>query len=152
MYRLIIKTKEQMAELWQHGQCLKSYSVSTAANGVGCEVNSLCTPSGKMQVAEKIGAGATAGTIFRSRVQTSDIWTTENNIFSAEDLVLTRILWLEGTEDLNLNTRDRYIYLHGTNQEDKLGIPASHGCIRFSNKDICEVFNFLEVGSEVIVE
>jgi L,D-transpeptidase YbiS len=64
-------------------------------------------------------------------------------------LILTRILWLAGAEEKNANTLKRYIYLHGTNQEELLGEPVSHGCIRFSNQDITELFDLLRVGSEI---
>jgi L,D-transpeptidase YbiS len=68
---------------------------------------------------------------------------------SQEDLVLTRILWFDGKESHNANTLERYIYLHGTNQESFLGAPASHGSIRVSNKDILELFDLLQAGDEV---
>ncbi|MFA5041157.1 MAG: L,D-transpeptidase, partial [Bdellovibrionales bacterium] len=66
-----------------------------------------------------------------------------------DDLVLTRILWLEGRESHNANTKERYIYIHGTNREDLLGTPASHGCIRMSNNEIIELFDLIPVGASV---
>ena len=67
----------------------------------------------------------------------------------AEDAVLTRILWLEGLEPgvnkgPGIDSHERYVYLHGTNQEQKLGTPASHGCLRFSNADIEKLFDLSE--------
>jgi L,D-transpeptidase YbiS len=70
---------------------------------------------------------------------------------SPEDLILTRILWLDGKESHNANTLNRYIYLHGTNQESLLGTPVSHGCIRMSNEDILDLFDLLQAGDEVEV-
>jgi lipoprotein-anchoring transpeptidase ErfK/SrfK len=90
----------------------------------------------------------------KSRVPTGEIWSKapSNPLSSSnKDLVLTRVLWLEGAEEKNLNTIDRYIYIHGTNQPDLLGQPASHGCIRVSNEDALELYALLREGSEVEV-
>lgn len=146
--KLLVKAKEQVAELWDQTGYIKSYVISTAFKGLGCGDNSFCTPMGLLKVAHKIGGGQPTGTVFRSRIATGEIWHGEP---VEEDLVLTRILWLEGGEEKNANTLERLIYLHGTNHEDRLGMAASQGCIRFSNKDIIEIYNNLEVGSEVFV-
>ncbi len=109
---------------------------------------------GKLRVASKIGQGLPIGGVLRTRTPTGEIWSVDSTnplSSSEEDLVLTRLLWLEGAEDHNANTFQRYIYLHGTNQEHLLGQPASHGCIRFSNQDIVEVFDAIQVGNEVEV-
>ena len=65
------------------------------------------------------------------------------------DLVLTRILWLQGLEDQNANTFQRYIYIHGTNDEASLGRPASHGCVRMRNREIIELFDLVAEGTPV---
>lgn len=127
-----IRISDQVADLIDCDRVFKTYRISSASNGLGCEVGSHCTPTGLMRVAKKIGDGVEMGTVFRSRVATSEIWSPEcSNPLSEtdEDLVLTRILWLEGLEPHNANTLERYIYLHGTNQEGLLGQPVSHGCI-----------------------
>lgn len=152
MKRLIVRSERQIAELWNQQGLLRSYIVSTAANGLGCENGSYCTPFGKLKVAQKIGDGSPVGAIFRSRLYKGEVWCHSQTTLEDEDLVLTRILWLEGGELSNQNTLGRYIYLHGTNHEEKLGRPASHGCIRFSNLDIIEVFQELDIGSEVHIE
>ena len=154
MKSLIIKTQDQVAELWDNSHLIKSFKISTASNGLSCVNDSFCTPDGKLRVAEKIGEGYPIGAVFKSRVFTGEVWPQAINDLtynSDDDLVLTRILWLEGAEEKNLNTLHRHIYLHGTNHENKLGHPVSHGCIRFSNSDIIEIFDQLEVGSEVFV-
>jgi GrpB-like predicted nucleotidyltransferase (UPF0157 family) len=148
--RLTVNSQTQRAELWDGDRLIKSYAVSTALNGPGCQEGSFCTPTGKLRVASKIGAGLPLGGIIRARVPTGEVWREGAN-FGAEDLVLTRLLWLEGTEAHNANTFKRYIYLHGTNHESLLGQPASHGCIRFGNKDIIEVFDHMQAGNEVEV-
>lgn len=148
---MVVRAREQRAEIWDGDVILESFQVSTAANGLGCEENSFCTPLGRLRVVQKVGEGEPLGAVFRSRIPTGELWKREEG-FIADDLVTTRILWLEGMEARNANTRNRLIYLHGTNHEDKLGSPVSHGCIRFSNKDILKVYELLEVGCEVIVE
>jgi hypothetical protein len=69
-----------------------------------------------------------------------------------EDLILSRILWLEGLDPENSNTRDRYIYIHGTNQEDLIGTPASHGCIRLRNNQMIELFDLVEEGTPLLIK
>ena len=127
----------------------RSYPVSTSRFGLGSEPGSLRTPLGRFRVHEKIGGGASLGTVFKSRVALP-----ENGLGStAEDLILTRILWLEGLEPHNQNTLGRYIYLHGTNHENLVGQPASHGCVRMRNTDIVELYDLTGVGTELrIVE
>lgn len=144
--KLIVHADTQTADLYKDGALVKTYRVSTAKNGAGCAEGSFCTPTGKFRIAEKIGDGLPEGAVLKSRQPTGDVWQGEER---DEDLILTRVLWLDGVEEHNRNSKDRYIYLHGTNQEDRLGTPASHGCVRFSNKDIIEVFGHLSEGAEV---
>jgi L,D-transpeptidase YbiS len=130
------------------GAVLRRFPVSTSRFGLGTEPGSLRTPLGHFRVGEKIGAGAELGAVFKSRQPTG-----ANGLDSAEeDLVLTRILWLEGAEPGNANTRERYIYIHGTNHESEIGQPASHGCIRLCNTDIIELFEMVPAGAEVRIE
>lgn len=148
--RLKVICKTQKAELWDGDSLIKNYIVSTALNGLGCQEGSFCTPTGKLRIASKIGASLPLGGIIRARIPTNEVWS-NNSEFINEDLVLTRLLWLEGAEEHNANTFKRYIYLHGTNHENFLGQPASHGCIRFSNEDIVEIFDHMQAGNEVEV-
>lgn len=158
--KLIVDSQKQTAELWEDSERIAIYAISTAKNGLGCEVGSYCTPTGKLRVAQKIGDGAPLGRIFKARVDTNIDWPLKREstaefgqsnlgMSASDDLILTRILWLEGAEEKNSNTIYRHIYLHGTNQEDLLGSPVSHGCVRFSSKDIIDVFNKLHIGDEV---
>jgi Uncharacterized protein conserved in bacteria len=48
-----------------------------------------------------------------------------------------------------VDTKSRYIYIHGTHAEDCIGSPASHGCIRMRNDDILELFAHARVGEQV---
>jgi hypothetical protein len=154
-FKIVVSISGQKAQLLQRGIPLRTYLISSAAKGVGFENGSYKTPTGLFRIAEKIGDRAARGTVFRQRQATGEVWSKDaaNPLStSQDDLILTRILWLEGLEPQNANTRDRYIYLHGTNQEPQLGTPVSHGCIRFSNKDIEDVFEQVPVGTEVLIK
>ena len=97
------------------------------------------------QIAEKIGDGELPWMTFRGRIPTGEIASPGGE----EDLILSRILWLTGIDPKNANTRDRYIYIHGTNQEERIGERASHGCIRLRNLDMIELFNRVNIGDFV---
>jgi lipoprotein-anchoring transpeptidase ErfK/SrfK len=142
---LRIDTDTQTARLETDGIEVRRYSISSGRSGNGNDVGSLKTPLGLHRIAEKFGEGAPIGTIFRGRVPTGEVWASGGG----EDLVLSRILWLAGLEAENGSTYDRFIYLHGTNHEGDLGSPASHGCIRFSNSDIVDLFDRLPIGALV---
>lgn len=132
---------------------------STAEAGVGFLEGSGMTPSGWHQIAEKFGEGEPWGRIFRSRAATAKRWLPGDP--AEEDLVLTRVLWLEGKEPgLNSGTdpqgrvvdsKARHIYIHGTNGEALIGAPASHGCVRLLNDDVIELFQRVEPGAPVFI-
>jgi lipoprotein-anchoring transpeptidase ErfK/SrfK len=150
--RLVVDSRKQNAVLQEDGHIIRRYVISTSAEGLGCEPESFRTPPGRLTITEKIGAGLPEGAILRGRKSTGETWSPSTaETFASEDLVLTRILWLSGLEPHNANTRERYVYLHGTNHENLLGKPASQGCVRFSNRDIVELFDLLEAGDEVEV-
>jgi L,D-transpeptidase YbiS len=127
------------------GILVRRYVCSTSKFGIGTEPGSNKTPTGKFRIAEKHGDGAPLGMIFKSRAPTGEFGREEDE----SDHVQTRILWLEGVEKANANTKSRYIYIHGTNAERKLGTPASHGCVRMGNSDIIELFDIIPVGTEM---
>jgi lipoprotein-anchoring transpeptidase ErfK/SrfK len=124
---------------------LASYPVSTSRFGLGSKEGSFKTPTGKFRVAEKIGEGMPLGTVFKSRRPVKPT----RKALREEDLVMTRILWLDGLDRRNANTHDRYIYIHGTNHEEKIGLPDSHGCIRMKNADLVELFERVSEGTPV---
>lgn len=142
---LRIDVGRQTLELLEGERLSASYPVSTSRFGLGFEEGSFRTPTGRFRIAEKIGEGAPEGMIFRGRVATGTV----SPQGGEEDLVLTRILWLEGLDPENANTRERYIYIHGTNQEHLVGTPASHGCIRLRNKDMIDLFDRVCEGTPV---
>ena len=140
------------------GKILRRYSVSTAANGVGEEYGSFCTPRGQHIVRAKIGAGQPLNTVFVKRRPTGEIYTSQLGAqHPGRDWMLTRLLWLSGCElGFNrLGTRDtmrRYIYIHGTPDTTVLGQPGSKGCIRMHNSDLLELFNLIPVGAMVSID
>ncbi|WP_300428872.1 L,D-transpeptidase [Candidatus Thioglobus sp.] len=130
----------------------KSYVISSAANGVGEQEGSFCTPLGKFKISEKIGQELESNSVLEGRVFTNEIYTVAlAQQYPDRDWILTRILWLDGTENHNTNTKSRYIYLHGSPNETPMGIPGSKGCIRMRNKDIIELFDLVQIGEEVAI-
>ena len=124
---------------------IRTFRVSTSRFGLGEAEGSFQTPTGRFRIYEKIGGEHTTRIVFRGRVPVPDPpdWAT------ADDLITSRILWLDGVEDHNANTRERYIYIHGTNQEQQIGQAASRGCIRMRNQDVIQLFDLIDVGTEV---
>lgn len=143
---LIVSVSRQRMVVAQGSSIKKVYTISTAKAGVGSLENSGKTPLGWHQVTEWIGGDALAGQVFVSRKPTSEIIPhTSWNSSNSKDKVLTRIMWLSGLEPGrnqggNVDSHNRFIYLHGTNQEHLLGTPASHGCIRLYNHNVIELF------------
>lgn len=132
-----------------------SYKISTALNGPGETKNSCCTPRGKHVVRAKIGAGMPLGSVFIGRRATGEAWTpTLAQQHPERDFILTRILWLSGREPGfnrlgKVDSMQRYIYIHGTPDDQPMGVPYSHGCIRMRNQDVVKLFNIVSVGTPV---
>lgn len=154
--KLTIHIPTQALELFDDaGKVLRRYPVSTGANGVGEESGSFCTPRGRHVIRAKVGAGQPPGTVFVRRRPTGEIYTPElGSQHPGRDWILTRILWLSGREPgyNRLGTCDtmrRYIYIHGTPDETRLGQPGSHGCVRMRNADLVELFDLVPVGAAV---
>ena len=143
-----ISIGDQKLTLMDGDTAIRSYPVSTSRFGVGTEMGSMKTPTGRFRVAEKIGGDAPSGTVFRSRVALKP----NDPLPPTEDLVMSRILWLDGLDEHNANTRERFIYIHGTKHEAKIGSPASCGCIRMRNADVVELFDLVDHGTPVVIE
>jgi lipoprotein-anchoring transpeptidase ErfK/SrfK len=143
-----ISIRDQKLTVKDGDMPVRSYSVSTSRFGIGTEMGSMKTPTGRFRVAEKIGADTPSGTVFRSRVALQPV----DPLPPTEDLVMSRILWLDGLDEPNSNTRDRYIYIHGTKHEDKIGTPASCGCVRMRNADVIELFDLVDEGTPVLID
>lgn len=152
---IVVDLATQTLTLWEAGEALLRYPVSTSAVGAGSAAGSNRTPLGAHRIAETFGAGQPIGMRFVARRPTGEIVEIlREPIDLEEDYVLTRVLWLEGLEPgINRgpgrDSHDRYIYIHGTNEEGLIGRPASHGCIRMRNADVVELFERVGVGTRV---
>ena len=145
---LQVSIDDQTLSVFEGNECLHCFQVSTAAKGMGFTRDSYRTPTGRFRIVEKIGEGETSGTIFKQRVA-AGYWSPEMLIDG--DLVLSRVLRIEGLEPENANTFERFIYIHGTNHQDRIGSPASQGCIRLRNSDMIDLFSCVDVGTEMCI-
>ena len=146
---LKVDVAAQRLEVWEGGEMVVSYPVSTSAYGLGFEEGSLKTPTGWFRICGKVGDGLPMGAVFKGRRWTGEIW---DGSRGDEDAILTRVLLLDGLDRENANTRERLIYVHGTNREDLIGTPSSHGCVRMRNGDILELFERVCQGDVVKIE
>lgn len=150
-------SRQELALVGDDGACIRRYPVSTAARGAGELQDSGCTPRGRHVVRARIGAGAPAGTVFRGRRPTGECWSAGLAAANpARDWILSRILWLSGCEPGRnrlgaVDSMRRYIYIHGTGDDQPMGEPRSHGCIRMRNRDVMELFDLVAAGTEVVI-
>lgn len=151
---LRISITSQEIYTYSSGLLKKTYPISTSKYGIGNQKDSYKTPLGHHFISEKIGNGAALCTIFKAGKSTGK--TAVINCENSADIITTRIMKLTGLEE-NINKGDnidsyhREIWIHGTPEEDKIGYPASHGCIRMKNQDICELFDLVENGASVMI-
>lgn len=152
-----IDVGRQCLRLYQGDRLLRTFSVSTAANGVGQQEGSGCTPLGRHHVRARIGAGQPTGAVFVGRRPTGEIWSAQLAAANPQrDWILTRVLWLCGDEPGvnrlgNVDSMRRFIYIHGTPDSEPMGIPRSHGCVRMRNADVLELFDLVPVGCPVLI-
>ena len=151
---LVVRIGASTLQFYQAGKLVKSYVISTSKRPPSNLKNSLGTPRGLHEIAERIGAGQPAGMVFQSRVPTgrhfSELAASEDN------LITSRILWLRGLEPgVNqggeVDTYGRYVYIHGTNREDRIGEPQSAGCVLMGNLDIIEIYEQVRPGDQVLI-
>ncbi len=154
---IFVNTDEQRLHLMEAGSSVQSYPVSTAQKGLGEIKDSAKTPRGWHQIRAKIGAGSPKYTVFSGRRPTGEIYTPALGLIHPErDWILTRILWLSGLEIGfnrlgNVDTMQRYIYIHGCPDEISLSRPLSHGCIRMHNDDLMALFDRVPVGTKLFI-
>jgi L,D-transpeptidase YbiS len=149
-----VSIERQEFALISHNQIVQRYRCSTALAGAGNNVDSGKTPLGWHTIGAKNGGDLPQGAVLKDRQWTGDIWKEGQD--AQEDLILSRILWLEGTEGGcnrggDVDTRSRYIYIHGTNQIDDLGRPASAGCVRMDPAEVIDLYERVEVGTPVLI-
>ncbi len=154
--KITIHIPTQTLELFDDsGKLLRSYQISTGANGVGEENGSFCTPRGRHVIRAKIGAGQPANAVFVKRRPTGEVYSSELGArHPGRDWILTRILWLSGCESGynrggSCDTMRRYVYIHGTPDSVELGKPGSRGCVRMRNRELMELFDLVPAGTEV---
>jgi L,D-transpeptidase YbiS len=157
-FSLTVSVARQRLTVYRADQPVRDYQVSTAANGVGEQSGSGCTPCGLHVVRAKVGAGCASGTVFVGRRPTGEIHSPAlARLQPQRDWILTRILWLGGCEPgFNrfgaVDTLRRFIYIHGCPDDVPIGVPASHGCIRMRNTDVIALFDQVCVGTPVRIE
>lgn len=155
---LLVDVAAQRLHLLDGEAPLGAWPVSTAAAGIDAREGSGGTPPGVHRILQRIGDGAPAGMVFVSREPVGRIWSpgAPGDAPADEDLILTRVLTLAGLEDgvnrgPGVDSTARYIYLHGTNAEDRLGTPCSHGCVRMASADVVTLFDLVREGDPVVI-
>jgi len=146
--KMIVSVSDQKLMLVCDGNPVKSYKISTSKFGLGDRPNSNCTPLGRLQVAQKIGGNAPMGSVFKHRRPTGEVIQPDA---PGRDPIVTRIIWLTGTESRNRNAFRRTIYIHGTAEERRLGLPVSYGCIRMGSRDVADLYQRIGCGADVFV-
>ena len=158
MLELNIRLSTQTAELRDaSGARIRQYLISSSRYGAGEQNGSFRTPRGRHIIRAKIGKGQAENAVFVKRRPTGEIYTPELGArYPTRDWILTRILWLSGLErGINrlgdVDTMRRYIYIHGTPDETKVGAPGSIGCVRMHNKDLLDLFEVVSAGDSVVI-
>ena len=112
---------------------------------------------GEHIVAEKIGEDLPLGAVLKGRKWTKEVVVPIKDVIDIpEDVITSRILWLDGVEQgINkggdVDSKKRFIYIHGTAEEGLIGKPASLGCIRMKNKDVIKLFNRVKENTKVLI-
>ena len=145
-HRIVISIPEQRMLVLESGRPIAQYQVSTSRFCLSDRPGSRGTPLGELQIARKIGGNAPAGAVFKDQRQTGEILRPDA---PGRDPIVSRILWLRGLEACNRNAFSRYIYIHGTAEEWRIGTPASFGCIRMRSADIIQLYDIVGVGAKV---
>ena len=155
--RIIISIADQRLQLHENGKVAMDVMVATAKNGLGELSGSECTPRGKHIIRAKIGDACPIYTVFIGRRPTGEIFSEQLMTKQPNrDWILTRILWLSGQEVGknrlgNVDTMRRYIYIHGSPDNEIFGQPNSHGCVRMKNADLVCLFGKVKVGTSVLI-
>jgi len=147
-HQIVVSTREQKLALIDRGNVLAIYPVSTSKFGLGDWRGSRFTPLGKLEIAKKIGDNAPPGAVFKDRLRTGEVVAPDS---PGRDPIVTRILWLRGMEAQNANAFTRDIYIHGTPEEQRIGTPASYGCIRMRSSDIIRLYDVVGTGAAVTI-
>ena len=147
--KIVVSVVDQKLSLIGKEGPIKTYPISTSKYGLGSQPNSYKTPLGRMYVCKKIGAGARPGTVFKSRRPTGEVVRPNS---PGRDPIISRIIWLEGLDRFNHNTKERLIYIHGTPEERTIGYPTSYGCVRMRSRDVIDLYDRIRVGTRVYIK
>ena len=153
-----VNISEQRLYLLKFNEVLVSYPISSSSYGEGQQENSYKTPLGNHIIKEMIGSSAAKDTIFISRINTKRAASLiKEPIDTDNDYVTSRIMWLEGEEEGfnkggSVDSYQRYIYIHGTQEEGLIGSKASHGCIRMFNNDVIDLYQRVNIGTKVLIK
>lgn len=154
-YWLRVSILKQRLFLNQGSDVVCSWSVSTSRYGIGNVSGSQQTPLGWHLAWEWIGQDQPLYTVFKSRIPTGKICNPNQEV--SNDVICTRIIWLKGlqagmNQGGNVDSFDRYIYIHGTNDENSLGRPSSIGCVRMGSSEIIELFHYQDKALLVYID
>src|ERR1700730_13972300 len=147
-HHIVVSVRDQKLALLQKENLVATYPISTSKFGLSDRPGSFGTPLGELEIADKIGDGAPAGTVFKDRRRTGEVVGVNA---PGRDPIVTRIIWLRGREAQNANAFRRDIYIHGTPEERNLGRPASYGCIRMRSIDIINLYSHAGTGAQVSI-
>lgn len=153
---LLVRISSSTLQFYRAGNLVKSWGISTSKRPPSNVKDSLGTPRGLHEIAERIGAGQPPGMVFKSRVPTGRHFGELPDAAVNDNLITSRILWLRGLEagvnrGGNVDTYERYVYIHGTNHESRLGEPLSSGCVLMGNLDIVELYEDVRTGDHVFI-
>lgn len=153
---LLVRISSSTLQFYRAGNLVKSWGISTSKRPPSNVKDSLGTPRGLHEIAERIGAGQPPGMVFKSRVPTGRHYGELPDAAVNANLITSRILWLRGFEagvnrGGNVDTYERYVYIHGTNHESRLGEPLSSGCVLMGNLDIVELYEDVRTGDHVFI-
>lgn len=153
---MIVRISTHTLQYYSKGALVRAYTISTSRRPPSNIKGSLGTPRGLHEIAERIGAGHAPGMVFKSRIPTGQHYTEIPGWENETNLITTRILWLRGLEPgVNqggeVDTYERYVYVHGTNHEQRIGEPLSSGCVLMRNLDIIELYEDVRAGDQVLI-
>ena len=153
---LVVRISTATLQFFRCGELVKSYVVSTSKRAPSNVKNSLGTPRGLHEIAERIGAGQPPGMVFKSRIPTGKHYFEYPDHAAEQNFITSRILWLRGLEPGvnrggDVDTYERYVYIHGTNHEARLGEALSAGCVLMRNIEIVELYDEVRVGDLVLI-
>ena len=155
---LLVRIATQTMQFFRHGRLVRAYAISTSAKPPSNIANSLGTPRGLHEIAERIGGEQPVGMVFKGRRPTGRHFSEHTD---DGNLITSRILWLRGLEPgvnsgqdaagSSVDTHARYVYIHGTNRESGLGQPQSAGCVLMANLDIIALYDEVRTGDHVLI-